>query len=215
MWPVHRSKNMIRRLIPDALFSLGIPLLFLWSLYGRSWGRSCACLASRWEKRYQAWCCIISTSTYLPISHWQGLISAFSLLPDFDISIKQPAFIEILTELQSVMFSLFMRSCMKEDWLIVNIPAEQFLVTCHPMIVQTSPKSFTLSSLEIPLLSQCSTWKLLEGRRKLSTYTMFMRVLPFLLDMKILESVFSSLNLKVLRNPITFWFHNWPDCLKP
>lgn len=81
--------------------------------------------------------------------------------------------------------------------------------------MQTSPKSFTLYSLEIPLLSHCSARGLLEARRKSSTYTLIMSVFPSLLAMRILGSAFSGLNPRVLRNPMTFWFHNQPDCRKP
>ena len=38
---------------------------------------------------------------------------------------------------------------------------------------------------------------------------------PALPMMKIFKLVFKDVNLKVLKNAITFWFHNQPNCFKP
>ena len=40
------------------------------------------------------------------------------------------------------------------------------------------------------------------AKKKLSIYTLIIKVLYFLLNMKMLELVFRNLNLRVLRNPI-------------
>lgn len=93
---------------------------------------------------------------------------------------------------------------MKEDWSIFNIVAAQSLVTYHPMTVLTLPKFFMLYSFEMLFLSHFNTQGFLEVKKKLSTYMLIIMVAPSLLDLRILGSAFSGLNLRVLRKPMTF-----------
>lgn len=93
---------------------------------------------------------------------------------------------------------------MKEDWSIFNVSAAQFLVTYYPIVIQISLKFFLFYLLDMPFLSYCSAWRLLDIRTKSSMYILIIKISTFLLAIRMLGLAFSRLNLGVLKNSITF-----------
>ena len=77
-------------------------------------------------------------------------------------------------------------------------------MTYHPIIVQNFLKFLMLYLLEMLFLNHYNIWGLLKAKKKSLIYILIMRVSFFLIDMRILELVFSGLNFRVLRNLITF-----------
>ena len=126
---------------------------------------------------------------------------------------KLPAFIGVLTGLQSRMPLTLMRLRMNTDWLIFNV--NRTCVTCHLIIIFIFPRSLILYSFYSFFLIQSNPFCYFDIRKMLSTYILTIVILFSLCRTSILKSMLNATKPRFVKNITTFWFHNLPDCLKP
>lgn len=115
-----------------------------------------------------------------------------------------PAFIRMTLALYLVSLFLMIKSLIKADWSIFIMRAAVSLVTCYLMIVFILSRSFISNFFASNFFIVLKVVIVFDTKKKSSTYTLTILVLPSDCRMSMLRSPLNCLKPMLLKKAITF-----------